>query len=131
LKFSGNTLAYFQKRGENVNSASYCDLLLKLRDAICSKRPGQMAKGGTASSCNFRPHTAQATQERIEELQRELLEHPAYSLDLAPSDFHLFGPLENHLGVKRFADDKDDEMEVQKWLREQSKTSMLWVLMHW
>jgi hypothetical protein len=31
-------------------------------------------------------------QERIQELQRALLEHPPYSLDLAPSDFHLFGP---------------------------------------
>jgi hypothetical protein len=31
---------------------------------------------------------------------------------------------------KRFADDEDVEMEVWKWLRQQSKTSMLWVLMH-
>jgi hypothetical protein len=40
-----------------------------------------------------RPHTAQATQERIQELQWELLEHPPYSGDFAPSDFHLFGLL--------------------------------------
>jgi hypothetical protein len=31
--------------GENVNSASYCEVLLKLRDAIGRKRPGQLARG--------------------------------------------------------------------------------------
>jgi hypothetical protein len=40
---------------------------------------------------------------------------------LAPSDFHLFGPLKNHLGGKCFADDKEVETEVRKWLRQQSK----------
>jgi hypothetical protein len=36
------------------------------------------------------------------------------------SDFHLFDPLKNHLGGKRFADD-EFEMEVQKRLRQRSK----------
>jgi hypothetical protein len=31
----------FQKRGENLNSASYCDVLLKLWDAIHRKHSGQ------------------------------------------------------------------------------------------
>jgi hypothetical protein len=38
---------------------------------------------------------------------------------LAPSDFHLFGTLKKHLDGKRFADDEEVEMEVQKWLRQQ------------
>jgi hypothetical protein len=42
---------------------------------------------------NERPHTAQATQERIQELQWELLEYSPYSTYLAPSDVHLFGSL--------------------------------------
>jgi hypothetical protein len=29
---------------------------------------------------------------------------------------------------KHFSDDEEVEMEVRKWLRQQSKTSMLWVL---
>jgi hypothetical protein len=40
---------------------------------------------------------------------------------LAPGDFHLFGPLNNHLGNEHFADDKEVEAEVRKWLRQQSK----------
>jgi hypothetical protein len=42
---------------------------------------------------------------------------------LAPSDFHLFGLLNIHLGGRHFADDEEVEIEVQKWLRLQSKDS--------
>jgi hypothetical protein len=42
-------LAHFQKHGENVNSASYCEILLKLQDAIRRKHPGQLQEA-TASS---------------------------------------------------------------------------------
>jgi hypothetical protein len=34
------------------------------------------------------------------ELHWEALPHPAYSCDLAPGDFHLFGPLKQTLGEK-------------------------------
>jgi hypothetical protein len=32
----------------------------------------------------------------------------------------LFGPLRNHLGDRRFADDEEVETEMRKWLRQQS-----------
>jgi hypothetical protein len=34
----GVLLAHFQKRSDNVNCASYCEVLLKLRDSIRRKR---------------------------------------------------------------------------------------------
>jgi hypothetical protein len=43
--FHGVLLAHFQNRGENVNSASYCEVLLKLHDAVRRKRPGQLVRG--------------------------------------------------------------------------------------
>jgi hypothetical protein len=58
--------AQFQKRSENVNSASYCEVLLKLQDAICGKCPGQLARGLLLHHDNAIPHTARATQERIQ-----------------------------------------------------------------
>jgi hypothetical protein len=58
------------------------------------------------------PHTARETLERIRELQWRFLEHPPYR-----PDFHLFGPLRNHVGGRCFADDKEVETEVWKWLR--------------
>jgi hypothetical protein len=49
----GVLLAHFQKCGENVTSASYCETLLKLWDAVCRKLPGQLLHHD-----NDRPHTA-------------------------------------------------------------------------
>jgi histone-lysine N-methyltransferase SETMAR len=104
-----------------VNSASYCKVLLKLREAIRRKRPCRLARGELLHHDNARPHTARATQERIQELQWEILEHPAYSPDFAPSDFRFFDPLKKHLAGKRFADDEDVDTDDRKWLRQQSK----------
>jgi histone-lysine N-methyltransferase SETMAR len=117
----GVLLAHFQKRGENVSSASYCEVLSKLRDAIRRKPPGQLTTGVLLHDDNARPHTARATQERIQELEWDLLELPPYSPDLAPSDFYLFGPLKNHLCCKSFPYNEEVETKVQKWLRQQSK----------
>jgi hypothetical protein len=58
----GVLFAHFQKHGENVNSASYCQILLKLRDAIRRKHTGQLARGILLHHDNARPHTARATQ---------------------------------------------------------------------
>jgi hypothetical protein len=58
--FQGMLLAYFQKRGGNVNSASYCEVLLNLRDAIRRKRPGQLSRGALLRHDNARSHTARA-----------------------------------------------------------------------
>jgi histone-lysine N-methyltransferase SETMAR len=114
-------LAYFQKHGENVSSASYCEVVLKLWDAICRKRPGQLTRGILFHYENARPHTTRATQERIHDLQWGFLEYPPYSLDSAPSVFYIFAQLKTHLGDKRFAHYNDVEMEVQKWPRQQSE----------
>jgi histone-lysine N-methyltransferase SETMAR len=74
-----------------------------------------------------KPDTIQPEQPRTafkkysEKFQWELPENPDYSPYLAPSDFHLFGPLKNQLGGKCFTDDEEVETEVQKWLRQQSR----------
>jgi histone-lysine N-methyltransferase SETMAR len=110
-------LAHFQKHGENVNSSSYCEVLVKLRDVNRRKHPGQLARGLLLHR-DARPHAARAYQEGIQELQWELLEHPPYSPDLAPSDFHLSGPVKNNPDGKRFPDDVEVETEGRQWLRE-------------
>jgi histone-lysine N-methyltransferase SETMAR len=38
----------------------------------------------------------------MQEQQWEVLDHPPYSPDLAPSDFYLFGPLKHHLSGNIF-----------------------------
>jgi hypothetical protein len=64
-------------------------------------------KKGTASSCQCQTPYSLSNPGENRALQWEL-----YSPDLAPSDIHLFGPLKNYLGGRRFIDDKEVEMEV-------------------
>jgi hypothetical protein len=40
---------------------------------------------------NARPHTAKMTSQFMEQNSMQRAPHSAYSLDLAPSDFYLFG----------------------------------------
>jgi hypothetical protein len=67
------------------------------------------------------PDPIQTELFRIQQLQWELHDHPPYSSYLAPSDCHLFGPLQNHLRGECFADDEEVETQMRKWLRQQSK----------
>jgi histone-lysine N-methyltransferase SETMAR len=48
------------------------------------------------------------------------MDHPPYSTDLVPSDFHLFLHLKKFLGGKRFEADDDMKDAVQKWLTSQT-----------
>jgi histone-lysine N-methyltransferase SETMAR len=45
------------------------------------------------------------------------LEHPAYKPDLAPSDFHLFPALKDHLAGPKFSSDDDVKTAVMRWLK--------------
>jgi hypothetical protein len=54
----GVLLVHLQKHGENMNSASYREVLLKIRDAISKKRPGQLAGGILLQYYNTRHPTA-------------------------------------------------------------------------
>jgi histone-lysine N-methyltransferase SETMAR len=50
-----------------------------------------------------RPHTAKKTLQTIEEVEGiELLPHPAFSPDLAPSDYYLFRSMPSSFVVKSF-----------------------------
>jgi histone-lysine N-methyltransferase SETMAR len=49
----------------------------------------------------------------------ELLDHLPCSPDLALSDFHLFGPLKQHLSGYQFHNNKGVELAICEWLQMQ------------
>jgi hypothetical protein len=50
-----------------------------------------------------------------------VLPHPAYSLGLTPSDFHLFPKLKEDLRGKNFSSDKEVKAAVCHWFWEKEK----------
>jgi len=68
---------------------------------------------------NARPHTACLTLETVEQLGLDVLPHPPYSPDLAPSDYHLFGPMKKMLGWQKFASDTEVQSVISQWLGQQ------------
>jgi histone-lysine N-methyltransferase SETMAR len=86
-------------------------LVNELKPAIRSKPRRLISKRVLLLHDNARPHTAAHTVDTLRAMKFEVLKHPPYSPDLAPSDIHLFGPLKGHLLGQKFADD-NEVMEV-------------------
>uniref|UniRef100_A0A914H9D1 Transposase n=1 Tax=Globodera rostochiensis TaxID=31243 RepID=A0A914H9D1_GLORO len=61
---------------------------------------------------NARPHTANMIKMALQELGWEVLPHPPYSPDVAPSDYHLFRSLSNALSGVTF----ENAAALQIWL---------------
>lgn len=109
----GVLLVDFAEHGTTVNAAAYIKTLVKLRRAIRDKRHNINVK---LLHDNARPHVAAVVRQKIAEFGWEVLQHPPYSPDLAPSDFHLFGPMKKFLAGKRFETDVEVKSAVRRWL---------------
>ena len=96
----------FLEKGTTMNSERYCEILNTVRHDAYLKRRGLTSKGVLFHQDNARPHTAKKTLELIKIFGWEVVPHPPYSPDLAPSDYHLFGPLKNHLRGTKLSDDE-------------------------
>ena len=68
----------YLEQGCTINGAYYAGELKRLRQEIARKRRGKLTE------CGF-----------------EILPHPPYSPDMAPSDFYLFPKLKSHLRVRK------------------------------
>ncbi|GBL95645.1 hypothetical protein AVEN_24846-1 [Araneus ventricosus] len=62
------------------------------------------------------PHSARVTHQLIDSFSWEQMNHPPYSPDMAPSDFHLFLHLKRFLSALRFDDDEEVKDAVTSWI---------------
>ena len=89
--------------GQTITAERYCQQLQRLAEAACAKFPALAnRKGILLQQDNARPHSAKITQQKIRELGWEVLPHPTYSPDVAPSDYYLFRSLQHFLAGKKF-----------------------------
>jgi len=83
-------------------------ILGKLHEKVRRKRPELFANNSWILHHDNAPaHTALSVREFLATKQITVLEHPAYSLDLDPSDFFLFLKIKEILKGRHF-DDIDD-----------------------
>ena len=69
---------------------------------------------------NARHHSTHVTTALHEKFNLDILDNPLYSLDFAPSDFHLFLRLKKHLVGKKFDDDDEVQEEVMTCFKGQA-----------
>ena len=105
----GCILIEFLEPGKTISAARYIQTLLKLRRAFHDKRPGRKVI--------LQHINAPLTLEKIENMGWEVLPHPLYSPDLAPSSYHLFGFVKNQMRDQHYETNKALQTAVHQCLR--------------
>lgn len=103
---------------ETVTADRYRRQLSNLARALNEKRPAIARKSYKVlfHDDNARPHRAKTAQNKVEELGWDRLDQPAYSPDLAPSDYHLFRSMQMDLSDIRFRNAEEVRNWVDDWL---------------
>lgn len=102
------------KPNETVTGDRYRKQLMCLSRALIAKRPQYKERHDKVILLhdNARPHVAKPVKAYLESLKWEVLPHPPYSPDIAPSDYHLFRSMAHGLSNQRF----NSYDEVKNWI---------------
>ena len=95
----GVIMLYFLTKRNTISGGYYANLLDQLRTAIRETRRGKLSKGVLLQQDNARVHTCKVAIDAVKRNGYELIPHPAYLPDLAPSDFFLFPNLKKRISV--------------------------------
>ena len=100
----GILLICYLPKGQTINAEYYSSLLVQLKDILKEKRrPRKVTKGVLFLHDNAPAHRALATHKKLAYLDFQCLDHPSYSPDVTPSDYHLFPGLKKQLKDRHFS----------------------------
>ena len=85
---------------------------------ISKKCRGKLSKGILLQQDNARVHTCKIALDAVERNGYELIPHPAYSPDLAPSDYFLFPNLKKDISGRHFRSNEEVVAAVEEWVRD-------------
>lgn len=109
-------------KGKTITGAYYTDLIPKVRQAIKEKRRGKLSAGVLFHHDNAPAHRSQMALTAVRQAGFEIFDHPPYSPDLAPSDFHLFPKLKEHIRGTKFDDNNAVMGAVEEFFEAQEKS---------
>ena len=88
-----------------INKDVYCEQIDRLKIALAEKHSN--LKKIIYHHDNAPAHRAKKTSDKLKEAGWEIMVHPPYSPDLAPSDYHLFTALQRAIGDTEFENEED------------------------
>jgi [histone H3]-lysine36 N-dimethyltransferase SETMAR len=106
------------KPNETITGERYQQQLMQLSRALKVKRPEYAKRHDKVifQHDNARPHVARIVKDTLEALNWDVLPHPPYSPDIAPSDYHLFRSMTHGLAEQRFTSYEDTQKWVDSWI---------------
>ena len=106
------------KPNETITGDRYRLQLMRLSRALKDKRPQYTERHEKVilQHDNARPHVAKVVKTYLETLRWDVLPHPPYSPDIAPSDYHLFRSMTHGLAEQHFRSYEDTKKWVDSWI---------------
>ena len=118
-------IVYFElfPRNQTINSNVRCRQLMKLDKEMEEKWPEVATRKGVIfHEDNTRSHTSFVTRKKLLEEGWEVMPHPPYIPNLAPSDYHLFRSLQKHSNGKTFDWNEDVKNELIQFFASKNQT---------
>ncbi|GBP50642.1 Mariner Mos1 transposase [Eumeta japonica] len=96
---------------------------MRLSRALKEKRPQYYSRNDKIILLhdNARPYVAVSMKNYLKTFDWEILAHPPYSPDIAPSNYHLFRPIAHALSEQRFTSYEDTKNWVDSWIASKDK----------
>ena len=98
------------------NWSVLCKLVRPAENRHPEKRRGKLSKAVLLQQDNARVPTCKVAMDAVERNGYELIPHPAYSPDLAPSDMFLFSNLKKNIQGLHFRSDEEVVTAVEEWV---------------
>ena len=111
----GVLLTEYLPRGTTINGPYYASIIERLYSVIVEKGRGKVSHGVLLLYDNAPIYKCKIVQAAIRQAGFIELNHPAYSPDIAPFDYHLFSNLKKFLRLKNFSSDDEAVTTVEDY----------------
>ena len=112
----GVLLTEYVPHGTTINGPSDVSIIERLGSVIVEKWRGKVRRGMLLLHENAPIHKCNIVQAAIRQVDFIELNHPAYSSDIARSDYPLFSNLKKFLRLKNFGSDDEAITTVEDYL---------------